>query len=145
MNNKTLSILATIVGCGVALLLLINTRDFLTREPPKKYITQDDVRGMAILHKKKLYTLNFDQQKEAIHLLNLATASSQIQGTISKETPDFSKIVIYVFDGDPIEIIPLAWEDHALVFSAPLWHRDGYLRDTSNGKLYDLLKNTYDP
>ena len=113
MNNRTFNILGLIVLSVVGLLFLINLRQYLFADKQEGFLIQDRINGMAVLHKKKLYTLSFDQQKEVVRLLNQSLPVKGVGSDQSKEEPDFDKIVIYLFDADPINVTPLAWTDRS--------------------------------
>jgi hypothetical protein len=144
MNPRTQNILAIIIIAGVGLLFLINLRHFFFDEKQEGYLPQDNVMGVAIMHKKKPYTLNFDQQREVVELLN-RSLSVGIKREQGEEKPDFDSLIIYLFNGGEIKVTPLSWQDQSLVFSAHPWQNADYFKDTSGGKLYELLKTTYDP
>jgi hypothetical protein len=128
---------------GMMLLFALNIIPYLTQNSLSTYIRQDAVLGMAIQHDGLLYTLNFDQQKEVIDILNRALPVDKYRSEPSDRPLDFEKIVIYRFDGSQIDIKPLAWVRDNLVFSAPDWSIPP-LKEVSKARLFEILQNSYD-
>lgn len=160
MGNRLTILMTIAVLCSFAVILLMNVAA-LFGYIPSKYISQNDVRGIAIEHNHLLYTLNFDQQKALVDIFNRAVPvtkdSIEARKTTLPNAPDIQKIVIYRFDAPDIEITPVAYVNkttsvqssnhtHAsLVFSAPLWNAKGYLEEAASDEFHQLLSNTYDP
>lgn len=109
---------------------------------PEKYILKGDVKGIEIVHNDKPYTLNFEQQNTLIDYLNQSLPVNT-NFRIDPNLP-FSKIIIYRFKGAPLELTPITLVGTDLVFSAPTWNPNGYLRDISVGRMNKLLNNTFD-
>ena len=112
-----------------------------------KYLSPNDVRGMAVEHNQKLYTLNFAQQNFVVDLINNALPLT------TKEEPkngkvDFSKIVIYRFNAPDIEIHPIAYiskeNSSHLVFSVPALNPNALLQDNSSENVKNFFSKTYD-
>jgi len=146
MNYRTLVVLTTLVILGIALLFAINFANLLRGEVPNQtYLRYNQVRGIAVSREQLLYTLNFQQQKQVIDSLNTAVAITDIR-QVKRDPPDFEKIVIYQFEGEPDIIIkPLAYVDGDLIFSAPQWQPPkDYLMELSAWNLRNLLSTTYD-
>jgi hypothetical protein len=143
MNNRSLIYMTGIVIVGVAILLGINLfytfRGTLTEEV---YLGYNSIRGSAIEHQGKLYTLNFDQQKALIEAINRSVRIADLPKGGKK--PDFTKIVIYRFNAPDVMITPIAFVDGNLVYSAPQLIAPDYLMELSRGQLEKLLSQTYD-
>lgn len=133
-----------VVLCMIALLLL-NSVPLIWSTPKEKYIKYNDVRGMAIEHQQKLYTLNFQQQNEVIGYVNksLTVPQSSVKNVNSKL--DFTKIIIYRFNAPDMILIPIEYNDNNLIFSNSELNPSGLMRDTSRGGLKNVLANAYDP
>lgn len=110
----------------------------------EKFILPNDVRGMAIVHNQKEYTLNFSQQNTILAYLNGATPPN-IDTHSNKESFDFEKIIIYTFQAPNIEITPIAYVNNELLFATPEWNSGSPLLDRSRGQLKSFLPKTYDP
>lgn len=146
MNNRTFFYLTAIVLLGMIALLALNLTSILTGQPQNQgYLKYNHVKGMAVGHKQLLYTLNFSQQNRIIDILN---GSVRVMGVNpgKREKPDFDKIVVYQFDGQPDLVInPIAYVDNNLVFSVSEWEPTSYLMELSEGDLQNLLSKAYDP
>lgn len=145
MSNKTLLYLTGAVLVGIAALFLVNIASIFESTNPQPYLKFNSVRGIAVQHAGKLYTLNFDQQKEFISILNHVVSTSEMRGEALKR-PLIDKIIIYQFNGEPdIQLTPVSQHDQNLVLKTTKWNTDGYVMDISNGSLINLLSQTYDP
>jgi hypothetical protein len=122
----------------------MNTFSFLLNVAPEKYLSQNNVRGIAVEHKGKLFTLNFQQQNDFITYINQAFKAGN---AISPQpSTAINKIVIYQFENKPdIDITVYGYIDNDLIFSTPAWFSNELLRDKSQGALKTLLSQTYDP
>lgn len=115
-----------------------------TRTHHEKYILRGDVQGTEIIHNSIAYTLNFEQQTKLLDYLN----QSLPVGSDSKKNSSpflFTKFIIYRFQAPPLEFIPIAVLGNDLLFSAPTWNPNGYMRETSSGEMLNLLNSTFDP
>lgn len=152
-------ILAVIAGFGVIILMNIIT---LTRLSSAKYLSPSDVRGMAVVHKKLIYTLNFDQQNTLVDIFNrsfpISKAEAEARGKETPSDPEIQKIVIYRFNAPEIAILPIGYvsktysqdgskpvEHLNLIFSAPEWNPDGLMEESAQDQMRDILYQTYDP
>lgn len=146
MNNRTLTYMTIFVLVGMGALLLINTL-LLFQSPTTiaKYISRGDVRGMAVIHRHKEYTLNFTQQNTLIAYLNQLEQVPQNVNRSSQTVLDFEKIIVYKFKSPNVEITPVGYVNDDLLLSVPEWYREGLLKDTSHGELKTILSKTYDP
>jgi hypothetical protein len=151
MSNRSLFLMTGLVVLCIAILLVLNALPLILswnwtwNSPKEKYLKYNEVRGMAVEYKKKLFTLSFDQQNEVIGHFNksLPIANTSAADQISKL--EISKIVVYRFGLPDLTIIPIEYSSNNLIFSSPDWNRDGLMRDTSGGGLKNILANTYDP
>lgn len=146
MNNRTLIVLTLLVIVGMLILLGLNLTPILTEQPDNQvYLKYNDVRGMAVSHNQLLYTLNFKQQNTVIDILNKAVPTDEIKSG-KRQQPNIDKIVVYLFDNKPDLIIsPIAYVDKNLFFTVPQWQQNGFLMELSEGRLQELLSQTYDP
>lgn len=147
MSNRTLTFLTLCVLLGIGVLLAINLMTILPQTSSKEYIERGQVRGSAVQHDGKPYTLNFQQQNALIDHLNHAieikkSATPELAATTPKL--EIEKIIFYRFNANNIEITPISYDGNNLIFSAPDWNRNGLLQDTSAGQLKTLLSQTYD-
>ena len=146
MNNRMLAILTGLVILGMIILLGINMTHILTGEPINQtFVKYNDVRGMAVEHDKKLYTLNFEQQNAVINLLNRSVPVDEIKKDALEPDPKgIQKLIIYRFDNKPDTVLtPVAYDNQDFIFFVPEWVPNGYLLDLSEGELKNLLTETF--
>lgn len=140
MTNR---ILITLGIIALFLVILLNIIPLFWSPNSQEYIAQDHVEGMAIVVKKVPYTLNFDQQKAVLSILNRAIPIGNYQSTPDDPSIFFDYLEIYRFDQKPIQIKPLAWVNENLVFSVPAWS-EGDLMEVSKRQLFEILNEAYD-
>lgn len=145
MSNRTLYWMTGLFVFCILILLLLNAVPMMWTPPAEKYLKFNDVRGMAVEHKQKLYTLNFEQQNEVIGHLNKSIPVSNTIVTDMKPKLEISKIVVYRFGLPDLTIVPIEYSSNNLIFSSPDWNRDGLMKDVSLGALKNVLAQTYDP
>jgi len=152
----TLAVLA-----GFATILLMNAAALLG-VMPYKYISPYDVRGVAVQHNSKLYTLNFSQQQELVDILNRSIPVGEELVKTRKinldNPPEVEKIIVYRFNASDLEIVPVAYiskthstlkkndaEKYSVVYSVPEWNINGFLEESTSDDLVKLLSSTYSP
>jgi hypothetical protein len=142
MDNRTLSYLLFVVVAVMAIMVFLNFLGFWETSFPEKYISKNDVRGIDVEHKGKLWTLNFDQQNELINALNASIVTNENVVPVKMEV---DKIIIYQFNKRDIIITPLNVINGKLVFQAPEWTPQGnYLMEIKTGGIQYILSQTYD-
>lgn len=109
---------------------------------PQHYLAYNDVRGSAIEHNGKLYTLNFDQQNALVDFLNHALPSA---AEVINQPASFTQIVIYRFNKPDVLLTPIGYASGALLFAVPALANNQLLSDSSHGGMQKLLTKTYDP
>lgn len=146
MKNTTVFTVSLILVILLGLLLTVNIETIMRgKDTSEPYIEYNKVRGIAVEHKEKLYTLNFKQQNDLIYILNNSIHVLGVKPD-KREKPQISKIIVYQFEGKPdLLITPVAYINQNLVYSAPSWSADGYLMEVSEGELQRLLAQTFDP
>lgn len=147
MKNPTLVIMTALVLLGVAVLMMLNYA-------PKMTVTSSDttaaglppleVRGMAVVHQGKPFTLNFDQQKLANNAISRAVLVKKSDFAKSKVPLNFDKIVIYRFNAPDVEILPIQYQEKNLVFEVPSLNKDSYFMELSGGELQNMLDHSFD-
>lgn len=160
-RGLTFAMTIAVLG-GFAIILLLNVAS-LVGVVPSRFISPNDVRGMAVEHHGLLYTLNFNQQNALIEILNRAIPVTQAEveaRKISNDTPiGVKKIIIYQFNAPDIEITSVAYVAKSssiigqknirtnMVFSAPTsWNPPhGLLEESAADELQKLLLTTFDP
>jgi hypothetical protein len=147
------------VLAGFAVILLMNAAAFLG-VVPSRHISPNDVRGIAVEHNNKLYTLNFAQQNELVDIFNRSIPVGKELVDKRKITidnpPEVEKIIIYRFNAPDLEAIPVAYVSKtssalqnpdaakiSLVYSVPEWNANGLLEESTNDQLNKLLSSTY--
>lgn len=149
MSNRTLLILTALMLAGLAILVAINMSDILMGQSPNQFLIRyNDVRGMAVSHQGKEYTLNFQQQNQVVDFLNQSTALDKLESD-QQLSLDMQKLTIYRFNGEPdIVLTPVAEFEDDLVFSVPPlvppFIPRQYLLESSEGSFKKLLMQTYD-
>lgn len=145
MSNRTLFLMTGLVIFCIIVLLVLNAAPFLMTNKVETYIKFNDVRGMAVEHKDKLYTLNFKQQTEVIEAFNKSIPIKSSELADKNPKLEIAKIIIYRFDGPDLTIVPIEYSKNNLIFSCKDWNPDGFLKDVTNGNLKNILAQTYDP
>lgn len=146
MSNRLLLFMTALVLVGMATLLALNLNSIFTGIPglSTSYLDHNDVKGMAVEHNKMLYTLNFTQQNDIIDILNRSVKLSEIEPG-PRQRPTIEHLTIYRFGADNLVLTPIAYVNNNLIYSLPQWNANGFLMETSNGRLQKLLSQTYDP
>ena len=161
MGRRITLVMTLLVLGGFSVILLMNVAAFLG-VVHSRYISPNEVRGMAVEHSGILYTLSFEQQNTIVDILNRAIPISQDNLKARKASPsypvDIQRIVIYRFNAPDIEIHPVGYvlkttsivnseksEHFNLVFSVPEWNPHGFLEEAASDELHKLLPTTYDP
>lgn len=143
MNERTLFYLIGIGATGLLLLMGLNFQSVMTHAPAPKFISQNEVRGMAVVHEGKEYTLNFDQQTRAVNLINQSIRIRK--ATIAQENllNNPYSVTLYRFDAPDINIRPLALIDRQLIFEVKEWNPEGAIRETGPGELHKLFTSLF--
>lgn len=146
MSNRTVTILVVLFIISMGVLFLVNIMEIFAVKAEEKYIRFNDIRGSAVYYANKPYVLNFEQQTESVRYLNEAIPVEKVEVNTNLPPLPISRIVIYRYGKQlDVEIIPVMYHHDELVFSAPFWEKDYYLKENSRGKLKKLLSQTYDP
>ena len=111
--------------------------------PNEKWLAYNHVKGMAAEYQNQLYTLNFEQQKHALAIINQAVP-------LPKEFPQpsdnmffpYSKLIIYRFNQPDLELIPISLDGHRLIFEVADWLPGGFFIEAGRGELDTLLSQT---
>ncbi len=145
MSNKTLVVLIGIAIVLMMTLFILNYVQVVETKSTEKHIELNDINGMEVYHTNVPYTLNLKQQVGVANYFNEATPFEPSAATEMRTPTIIEKIVIYRFENlPPVEITPVYYHHDNLVFSAPEWQGTGLLMDNSNGKLKNLLSQTFD-
>lgn len=149
------------VIAGFAAILLLNGMSQLG-VIPSRYISHNDVRGIAVEHDNKLYTLSFDQQNQLVDIFNRSIPVGQELVEQRKieiaNPPEIQKIIVYRFNASDLEIIPVSYVSKSsslldksgstkfsLVYSVPEWNTNGLMEEATSDELSKLLSSTYGP
>lgn len=144
MDNRSLTYLTAIVLAGTGILLVMNILPIFWSPVNEKYLSYNGVKGIAVVHDGKYYTLNFNQQNETIDMLNMSLKVGKQSVQSSEGKPSFDKIVIYLFNAPDMELTPVAMQSGSIIFQAPSWNPDGYMKEVSKGEFKKLIENAYD-
>jgi hypothetical protein len=160
--KKSLTLIMTIAVLGGFIIIIFMNIAALLGVIPSRYLSPNEVRGMAVEHNQLLYTLNFAQQNALIEIFNRSIPvdkkSVEERKATLKKPLEIQKIVIYRFNAPNIEITPVTFvakthsvssSDEAgkvsLVFLAPDWNANQLLEEAAIDSLYKILINSYDP
>lgn len=144
MSNRTLTYLIILIIACVGVVFALNFSRLYIEKEPLDYIDRNYVRGMELVVDGVPYTLNFEQQNNAVTLLNNAikvgyeALFNEEEGSIG-----FEKILIYRFDAPPITVTPIAYINDTLLFKVPEWQPNGFLNDTQPGAFKTLIKSAH--
>ena len=145
MKNPTLVAMTALVLLGVATLMMLNYAPKLTTtDATAAGLPPLEVRGMAVVHEGKPFTLNFDQQKLANDAISKAVKVKKSDYSKSKEPLNFEKIVIYRFNAPDLEVIPVQYAEKNLVFEVPAVDKETYYLELSGGNLQNMINNAFD-
>ena len=144
MSSRTLTYLIALAFVAMAV-ILVNNMVHLTGAPRfEKYISPYDVRGMAIQHEGKPYTLNFSQQNSCVRALNRGLAIGKLRSDPAKNLP-FEKLLVYRFNQPDVDLNLADKSEETLIFAAPLWNPGGYIAEVSGGDMWKAIENSYGP
>lgn len=145
MSNKTTTILLAIVIASMAMLFVFNISGLYVKTEPEKFISRNQISGMAVEHNGKQYTLNFEQQNQVVSILNRSIKVG-LEGYLTGDEAsfDYDYLIIFRFNEGEIKIKPVSFANRQLIFQAPEFNPDGLLREIGPGKLNRLLSETYD-
>jgi hypothetical protein len=149
MKNQTLVIMSVLVMLGVATLMMLNYAPNIALSPSAPDATAAglpplEVRGMAVVHEGKPFTLNFDQQKLANDAISRAVKVKKSDYSKSKDPLNFDKIVIYRFNAPDLDLIPIQYAEKNLVFEVPALSSDSYFLELSGGSLKNMINHSFD-
>jgi hypothetical protein len=142
---KTPALLITLVIAAMAILVILNFIPFLFEPAQEKFISLNNIRGMAVEYQGEQYTLNFEQQKRVAVILNRSTKIG-LEGYLTGEEVsfDYSLLTIFPFQGKVIRITPVGFANQQLIFQSKELNPEGLLRETGPGEMHPLLSETYD-
>jgi hypothetical protein len=138
--------MTVIVLIGMGILLALNLTNLLSGNPKNEpFLQSNNVRGMAVTHNKIPYTLNFNQQNALIQIFNQSIKLVEIPSE-KRTKPAFDNIIIYQFNDKPdLVITPITYIGQDLIYTNPEWASKGYLKEVSEGRLKEIIENSYDP
>lgn len=160
-NSKGMFYMTLAVLAGFATILVMNAASFLG-VIPYRHISPNDVRGIAIEHNHKLYTLNFEQQNALVEIFNRSIPVGKELVDKRKiavsNAPQVEKMVVYRFNAPDLVATPVAYVSKSssalqkaetnkisLVYSVPEWNQNGLLEEALSDDLNKLLSSTYSP
>lgn len=145
MSNRMITILMLILLFAVGILLLMKLIPILYgTDIPQEYLQYNSVRGMAIQHEGKNWTLNFSQKNQVISALNQGIPTAEVNKEQQKGI-GFEKLIIYLFNKPDIELIPVGIINNEIVFYAnQLTGSNTLLKENSDGTLRKMIENSYD-
>ena len=111
----------------------------LSQQAKDLWLPYNQVQGMAVEFNEQPYTLNFEQQKKIIAILNQAIP---IDDHSAKEPFDYDKLIVYRFDEPFLEIFPIRKHDKKLIF---LVSNYGTMIENGGENLNELLLQSVGP
>ena len=138
--GKFLSILSGAAILGIAMVSLIEGS---FQSPKEGGILLNNIKGMAIEHNHKLYTLNFHQQNRAAQILNHVRLYSEISSNDEfqgSDTSPYSRLIIYRFEKGDLEVIPLGRG----IFKVRGQDQPTPAKEMESFELHALLSQTYE-
>lgn len=143
MNNRTLQLLIFLSIAAVVFLLAINFLPYMTTNTSALRLNFQEIKGASVVYKGKTYTLNGEQQATLVSSLNAAIPIGRSEFT-AENTPDYGQFEIYFFKKDTSLVLkPVGLIGQDLVFKVPEWNRDGWIKDVTDGGLFELLKDAH--
>lgn len=133
------------VVAGILILLFLNISPGLFPQKQAGYISLNDVRGSAVFHNGKAFTLNFEEQTNLVDYLNRAVLVKKKDYSNPSKNFPFEKITLYLFKNADVEIFPIDSSNQNLVLNIPAWNQEFYFMDLSGGYLQKLLNSSFDP
>lgn len=141
MTLLTIALAAILVLFGVNLITHIKPEIKETEETSGTLLlNRADIRGMAVDKEGKIFTLNQQQQNQAVTYINRMRPVNK-NDYPTKDTFEFTQLILYRFNKRDVVLIPIAFQDKNLVFDIPALGSSSYMLDRSDGALYDLIKN----
>jgi hypothetical protein len=147
MNNRTLQLMIIMMIAAVTFLLALNIAPYFTKNAAGSasslHINAREVKGSSVIYMGKTYTLNFDQQNILIDGLNAAIPVGA-NDIFPEKIPDYGQFEIYFFNDSPKLVLkPVGVVGSNLVFKIPEWNKEGWIKDVTDGRLLNLLKNSH--
>lgn len=138
--------MTALVLLGVGTLMMLNYAPKISMTSPDATaggLPPLEVRGMAIVHDGKPFTLNFDQQKLANDALAKAVKVKKSDYSKNKDL-NFDKIVVYRFSAPDVEVIPVQYSEKNLVFEVPSIDKETYFMELTGGGLQNMINQSFD-
>jgi hypothetical protein len=144
MNNRTIQLLIFLSIAAVMFLLAANfLPHFTSGRSSDLKVNFQEVKGASVVYKGKTYTLNGEQQAVLVTSLNAAIPIGRTDFT-PDNAPDLGQFEIYFFKKDaPLVLKPVGLMGNNLVFKISEWNRDGWIKDVTDGRLLQLLKDSH--
>ncbi len=143
MNARFATYATAIIVVMVGVLLLRGAINFIPEGDKNLYVDPYSVNGIEVVYKGLPYTLNFEQQQDMVDAINRLLPMGKLRGEVLAPA-GFEKIVLYLFDKKPIEMLPIDFHDNELAFKVKEWNPDGYLMDVSAGSMWRLVESSHD-
>lgn len=146
MKSSTFNLL--MLALGAALLLfgvnyLANFKSIAVNDELASFgnlgLNPAEVRGMSVEKAGKTFTLNKEQQAKALSFINTMVPVDKKDYT-KKEDFDFTRIVVYRFNGPNVSLVPIARADSDIVFDVPMLNSDSYFLAKSGDELNSLIQ-----
>ena len=144
MNSRSLLYMTSLVLVAIGLLLVLNVISLVSSGDHDRFLTPRQVCHISVLRDKVVYEPNSEQQKLLLSYLNQAEPATEIPQADKQAVNNLDAIRVYLFQGEPEVIKPLAYVGNELLFENPHWNSGKPLKDTSKGKLEALIADIVD-
>jgi hypothetical protein len=101
------------------------------------------VRSVSLILDNTPYPLSFPEQEKLLHFLNNSISLDPKEDVTKGTKPLFTKIILYRFKDNVIEINPILYLGDSLLFNSLDWKGGALLKDTSHGELKKFLNEAY--
>lgn len=147
MSTRTITYLTVAVLVAIGVLLFNQVTNLVSQgsAPSTGRLVFEDIRGIDLYYKGVPYPLNFDQHNDFIYMFNGAIELAVKPDAMKESSSGLNKLVVYFFNKPDATITVAGVIGTDLVFSAPTWLPNGYLKDMTNGELLELLSKSHDP
>ncbi len=140
MRSGIRQILVVLTVCAVTIAGIGSYFNIVRSNTVKGPFVPDQLQGVSVWHEGREYPLNFDQLGE---LLAILRQGERLMEKMEGGSPGIDRITLYRFEGEDLQLQPVAMLDGELLFAIPALG-SGYLKERSGGRLVTLLEECHD-
>ncbi len=143
MSNRTLQLLIIFTVAAVVFLLTANILPFLRPSQSGIHLKPSNIKSVSVNFEGVEYPLNQRQQIQFVEAINAAIPIGQEEYT-SKQPLNMGYFEIYFFDkNEKLVLKPVGLINKNLIFKVPEWNKEGWIKDVTEGKLLQILKDSH--